>query len=74
MNKKQFLRVIDQYLGEHFYFVWRYDSRGRSYSSGYDLNLQSDEYGKALLSLHNKEAITELPNLYIAIAIVIKQS
>ncbi len=68
MNKKQFLRVIDQYLGEHFYFVWRYDSRGRSYSSGYDLNLQSDEYGKALLSLHNKEVITELPNLYIAIA------
>ena len=68
MNKKQFLRVIDQYLGQHFYFVWRYDSRGRSYSSGYDLNLQSNEYGKALLSLHNKEVITNLPNLYIAIA------
>ena len=68
MNKKQFLRVIDEYLGEHFYFVWRYDSRGRSYSSGYDLNLQSNEYGKALLSLHNKEVITNLPNLYIAIA------
>ena len=68
MNKKQFLRVIEQYLGEHFYFVWRYDSRGRSYSSGYDLNLQSNEYGKALLSLHNKEVITNLPNLYIAIA------
>jgi hypothetical protein len=68
MNKKQFLKVIDQYLGEHFYFVWRYDSRGRSYSSGYDLNLQSNEYGKALLSMHKKELITELPNLYIAIA------
>jgi len=68
MNKKQFLKVMDQYLGEHFYFVWRYDSRGRSYSSGYDLNLQSNEYGKALLSMHEKELITELPNLYIAIA------
>ena len=68
MNKKQFLKVIDQYLGENFYFVWRYDSRGRSYSSGYDLNLQSNEYGKALLSMHKKELITELPNLYIAIA------
>jgi hypothetical protein len=68
MNKKQFLKVIDQYLGQHFYFVWRYDSRGRSYSSGYDLNLQSNEYGKALLSMHKKEHITELPNLYIAIA------
>ena len=68
MDKKQFSRVIDQYLGQHFYFVWRYDSRGRSYSSGYDLNLQSNEYGKALLSLHKKEVITQLPNLYIAIA------
>ena len=68
INKKQFLRVIDQYLGHHFYFVWRYDSRGRSYSSGYDLNLQSNEYGKALLSLHKKEKITKLSNLYIAIA------
>ena len=68
MNKKQFLKVIDQYLGENFYFVWRYDSRGRSYSSGYDLNLQSNEYGKALLSMHKKELITQLPNLYVAIA------
>ena len=68
MNKKQFSRVIDEYLGKHFYFVWRYDSRGRSYSSGYDLNLQSNEYGKGLLSMHKKELITKLPNLYIAIA------
>jgi|LWDU01.1.fsa_nt_gi hypothetical protein len=70
VNKKQFLKVINEYLGTHFHFVWRYDSRGRSYSSGYDLNLQSNEYGKSLLSLHHKELITEtgLPNLYIAIA------
>ena len=68
MNHKQFLRVVDQYLGQHFYFVWRYDSRGRSYTSGYDLDLQTDEYGKALVSLHKKELITQLQNLYIAIA------
>lgn len=70
LNKKKFLRVIKEYLGIPFHFVWRYDSRGRSYSSGYDLNLQSNEYGKALLSLHNKEVITPqgIPNLYIAIA------
>jgi len=70
MNKKKFLRVIKEYLGIPFHFVWRYDSRGRSYSSGYDLNLQSNEYGKSLLSLHKKELITKLglPNLYIAIA------
>ena len=70
MNKQKFLRVIKDYLGIPFHFVWRYDCRGRSYSSGYDLNLQSNEYGKALLSLHKKELITEqgLSNLYIAIA------
>ncbi|SVC57558.1 uncharacterized protein METZ01_LOCUS310412, partial [marine metagenome] len=68
MDKQQFLRVVEEYLGIPFHFVWRYDSRGRSYSSGYDLNLQTDEYGKALVSFHNKEKITNLPNLYIAIA------
>lgn len=70
MNKQKFLRVIKEFIGIPFHFVWRYDCRGRSYSSGYDLNLQSNEYGKSLLSLHNKELITELgePNLYIAIA------
>ena len=70
MNKKKFLRVISEYLGIPFHFVWRYDSRGRSYSSGYDLNLQSNEYGKSLLSLHKKELITPagIANLYIAIA------
>lgn len=68
MNKKKFLRVIDEYIGQPFHFVWRYDSRGRSYSSGYDLNLQSNEYGKALLSLHNKELITNFDNLFVAIA------
>ena len=70
MNKKKFLRVIDEYLGIPFHFVWRYDSWGRSYSSGYDLNLQSNEYGKSLLSHHKKEVITKhnIANLYIAIA------
>ena len=70
LNKKKFLRVIREYTGIPFYFVWRYDSRGRSYSSGYDLNLQSNEYGKALLSMHKKELITSqgVCNLRIAIA------
>ena len=68
LNKKKFLRVIDEYLGKPFNFVWRYDSRGRSYSSGYDLNVQSNEYGKALLSLHNKEVITNEANMLVAIA------
>lgn len=68
LNKKKFLRVLNEYIGKPFNFVWRYDSRGRSYSSGYDLNLQSNEYGKALISLHNKEVITNFDNLSVAIA------
>ena len=68
LNKKQFLRVIDEYIGSPFHFVWRYDSRGRSYSSGYHMNIQSNEYGKALISLYNKEKITNIGNMYIAIA------
>lgn len=68
LNKKKFLRVVHEYLDKPFHFVWRYDSRGRSYSSGYDLNLQSNEYGKALLSLHNKRLVTRVNNLLVAIA------
>ena len=68
LKKKQFLRVMDEYLGKPFHFVWRYDSRGRSYSSGYHLNIQGNEYGKALISLYNKEKITNFDNMYIAIA------
>jgi DNA-directed RNA polymerase len=29
-----------------FYFEWRYDFRGRLYSTGYDVNLQSSKYKK----------------------------
>ena len=68
MDKAQFDRVITDNLGKPFYFVWRFDKRGRSYSSGYDLNVQSNEYGKAMLSLHNKVEVTNLNNLKIAIA------
>jgi len=68
MDPDQFLTIASEYIGMPFYFVWRFDKRGRSYSSGYDLNIQSNEYGKALLSLHNKEVITKLVNLKIAIA------
>ena len=68
MKKKPFLRVIKEYLGKKFFFVWQYDTRGRMYSSGYHLNIQNNEYGKALLELAHKEKVTNLDNLYIAIA------
>jgi hypothetical protein len=68
MDKSQYDRVISDNLGKPFYFVWRYDKRGRSYSSGYDLNVQSNEYGKAMISLHHKDYITNLDNIKIAVA------
>ena len=68
MDKAQFDRVISDNLAKPFYFVWRFDKRGRSYSSGYDLNVQSNEYGKAMLSLYNKDYITNLDNVKIAVA------
>ena len=68
MDEDQFERVVETCFGKPFYFVWRYDKRGRSYSSGYDLNVQSNEYGKALISLFNKQVVTNLDNIKIAIA------
>ena len=50
------------------YFVWKYDSRGRSYSTGWPLNIQSSQRVKATLSLFNKELINDYDNIYIAIA------
>jgi len=41
-----------------FHFVWRYDFRGRMYSQGYQVNLQSTKYKKALLSLPESFQIT----------------
>jgi len=44
-------------LGNKFYFVWKYDKRGRMYSQGYHINLQSTEYKKAILQFSNKKVI-----------------
>jgi DNA-directed RNA polymerase len=51
--------ITAQLMGNKFYFMWNYDSRGRMYSKGYEVNLQSSEYHKALLSFSNKEVCTE---------------
>ena len=45
-------------LGNKFYFVWKRDSRGRSYSQGYHVNLQGNSYRKALVEFHDKTLIT----------------
>jgi len=47
--------LMDQ--GNEFYFVWKYDKRGRMYSQGYHCNLQGTEYKKAILSFAKEELI-----------------
>jgi len=41
-----------------FYFIWKYDKRGRMYSQGYDINLQGSEYKKATIEFSNTELLT----------------
>jgi len=50
-------KIYTYYKDKTFYFVHRYDKRGRIYSSGYHINLQSYEYKKALLNFSKKELI-----------------
>lgn len=50
--------IFIEYLNTPFYFVWRYDKRGRMYSEGYNINLQSSEYRKAMISLNYPEVVT----------------
>jgi hypothetical protein len=40
-----------------FYLRWKYDKRGRMYSQGYHVNIQSTDYKKALVSFANKELL-----------------
>jgi len=51
-------RVYHEYTNIPFYFMWKFDKRGRSYSSGYHINFQSSDYKKALLSFTKQEVIT----------------
>jgi hypothetical protein len=44
-------------LGNRFFFTNKYDKRGRLYSQGYHINIQSTEYKKALINFTNKEII-----------------
>lgn len=44
--------------GNKFYFTWKYDFRGRMYSSGYHLQYQSYNYKRSLISFHHKEVVT----------------
>ena len=43
--------------GNSFYFPWRFDFRGRMYSQGYYINLQSTSYKKAILNFAKRQLI-----------------
>lgn len=43
--------------GNKWYLRWRYDKRGRMYSQGYHVNIQSTDYKKALVSFADKELL-----------------
>lgn len=50
--------LLINYADKPFYFVWRYDKRGRVYSEGYNINLQSNEYRRAMVSMDYPEVVT----------------
>ncbi len=69
MTKPQAIQNFIQHVGqakrlykmlgsEPFWMAWQYDSRGRMYSHGYHVNLQSYEYKKVMLSFNHFEVAT----------------
>jgi len=56
--KKASRAVYDLYKDKRFYFIWKFDKRGRMYSNGYHINLQSTDYKKSILNFAHKEIIS----------------
>lgn len=42
-----------------FYLYWKYDKRGRMYSQGYHVNIQSTDYKKALINFAREEPLDD---------------
>lgn len=58
--KESSRKIYDEILnhGNAFYFTHKFDDRGRMYTQGYHINIQSMDYKKALISLNHKEVIS----------------
>ena len=54
-SRKVYRRILDE--GNHFWFTWKYDFRGRMYSQGYHISMQGTDFKKSLISLKNKVVI-----------------
>lgn len=55
-SSKQVYNMLED-QGNLFWFSWRFDKRGRMYSQGYHVNIQSTEYKKALVTLATMETV-----------------
>lgn len=55
---QQSRKLYQMFKDRVFWLVWQADSRGRYYSHGYHINLQAQEYKKALLSFNREEILT----------------
>ena len=65
-QQKLFVDTYNELLehGNNFHLLWRYDSRGRFYPKGYQINPQGQEYDKALVSINIHESV-EIPKEYL---------
>ena len=61
--------MAKEYSTKPFYFEWNYDKRGRIYSKGYLINVQSNEYGKALLRFYCPREVSSRGNEWLLIDI-----
>ncbi len=55
MSTDVYQQMMD--AGNSFWFPWKYDFRGRMYSQGHYVNLQSTGYKKSLLNFKHRELI-----------------
>lgn len=58
-SKKVYQDLLEQ--GNEFYFTNKYDKRGRMYTQGYHVNIQSTEFKKSIINLHKQEVIEGVP-------------
>ena len=61
--------MAKEYSTRPFYFEWNYDKRGRIYSKGYLINVQANEYGKALLRFYHPREVNTRGNEWLLIDI-----
>ena len=61
--------MATEYANRPFYFEWNYDKRGRIYSKGYLINVQTNEYGKALLRFYHPKEVSPRGNEWLLLDI-----